>query len=82
MAVARSESRAVIQLLEAFGRPSRDFVMPGLVPGIHVLLDWHMAGGWVYIMTSRREGTLYVGVTAVLPKLLAVIPAPAGARNP
>jgi putative endonuclease len=23
-----------------------------------------MRGGWVYIMTNRRDGTLYVGVTA------------------
>jgi len=23
-----------------------------------------MAGGWVYIMTNRRNGTLYTGVTA------------------
>jgi len=42
--------------------------MPGLVPGIHVLLTSDMAGGWVYIMTNRPDGTLYVGVTAVLPK--------------
>ena len=25
-----------------------------------------MAGGWVYIMTNRRDGTLYVGVTSDL----------------
>jgi len=25
-------------------------------------------GGWVYIMTNRRDGTLYVGVTSELPK--------------
>ncbi len=24
-------------------------------------------GGWVYILTNRRNGTLYVGVTASLP---------------
>jgi putative endonuclease len=24
-------------------------------------------GGWVYIMTNRRHGTLYTGVTANLP---------------
>ena len=23
-----------------------------------------MSGGWVYIMTNKRDGTLYVGVTA------------------
>ena len=27
-----------------------------------------MAGGWVYIMTNRRNGILYVGVTSNLPK--------------
>ena len=27
-----------------------------------------MAGGWVYFMTNERNGTLYVGVTSVLPK--------------
>jgi len=27
-----------------------------------------MAGGWVYLMTNRRDGTLYVGVTSTLPK--------------
>jgi putative endonuclease len=27
-----------------------------------------MAGGWVYFMTNKRDGTLYVGVTSVLPK--------------
>jgi putative endonuclease len=25
-------------------------------------------GGWVYIMTNRRDGTLYVGVTADLAR--------------
>ena len=24
-------------------------------------------GGWIYIMTNRRNGTLYVGVTSDLP---------------
>jgi putative endonuclease len=27
-----------------------------------------MAGGWIYMMTNRRNGTLYVGVTSMLPK--------------
>jgi putative endonuclease len=27
-----------------------------------------MAGGWVYIVTNRPDGTLYVGVTANLPR--------------
>jgi putative endonuclease len=37
--------------------------MPGLVPGIHVFHDAGMAGGYVYILTNRPNGTLYVGVT-------------------
>jgi len=27
-----------------------------------------MSGGWVYIMTNRPNGTLYVGVTSNLPR--------------
>jgi putative endonuclease len=27
-----------------------------------------MQGGWVYIMTNRRDGTLYIGVTSNLPR--------------
>ncbi|MFC1673937.1 GIY-YIG nuclease family protein [Pseudomonadota bacterium] len=27
-----------------------------------------MSGGWVYIMTNRPNGTLYVGVTGNLPR--------------
>jgi len=27
-----------------------------------------MAGGWVYFMTNKRDGILYVCVTSVLPK--------------
>ena len=27
-----------------------------------------MAGGWVYMMTNRPDGILYVGVTADLPR--------------
>jgi putative endonuclease len=27
-----------------------------------------MAGGWVYFMTNRRDGILYVGVTSNLPR--------------
>ena len=42
------------------------FVMPGLVPGIHGLQheDMREGGGWVYIMTNRPNGTLYLGVTS------------------
>ena len=42
------------------------FVMAGLVPAIHVLLICMMSGGFIYIMTNRRNGTLYVGVTSDL----------------
>jgi putative endonuclease len=42
--------------------------MAGLVPAIHVLLTFSMAGGWVYMMTNKRDGVLYVGVTSNLPK--------------
>ena len=44
-------------------------VMPGPrnesggVPGIHGLQHGGMRGGWVYIMTNRPNGTLYLGVT-------------------
>jgi putative endonuclease len=27
-----------------------------------------MLGGWIYLMTNRRDGTLYLGVTGDLPK--------------
>ena len=37
--------------------------MAGLVPAIHVLKDSRMKGGWVYILTNRPNGILYVGVT-------------------
>ena len=37
--------------------------MPGLVPGTHGLQHGRMRGGWVYIMTNRPNGTLYLGVT-------------------
>ena len=30
-----------------------------------------MAGGWVYIMTNKPDGTLYVGVTADLESRIA-----------
>jgi len=37
--------------------------MAGLVPAIHVLQTFCMAGGYVYILTNRPNGILYVGVT-------------------
>ena len=41
-------------------------VMAGLVPAIHVLQYGRMAGGYVYFMTNRPNGILYVGVTSEL----------------
>ena len=32
-------------------------------PGHHVLQNFSMAGGYVYILTNRPNGILYVGVT-------------------
>jgi putative endonuclease len=43
-------------------------VMAGLVPAIHVLFNSLMAGGFLYFMTNRRNGILYVGVTGNLPR--------------
>ena len=40
--------------------------MAGVVPAIHVLQNFHMAGVWVYILTNRPNGILYVGVTSDL----------------
>ena len=37
--------------------------MPGLDPGIQPSAPAPMASYYVYIMASRRNGTLYVGVT-------------------
>ena len=40
--------------------------MPGPVPGIHALLNCGMQGGFVYIVTNKPNGILYVGVTSDL----------------
>jgi putative endonuclease len=37
--------------------------MAGLVPAIHVLHNFRMAGGFIYLLTNRPNGVLYVGVT-------------------
>jgi putative endonuclease len=42
--------------------------MAGLVPAIHAMQDRTMKGGWVYIMTNRANGVLYVGVTSDLSR--------------
>jgi putative endonuclease len=45
-------------------------VMAGPAPAIHVLFtgraDDRCVGGWVYIMSNKLNGTLYVGVTSDL----------------
>jgi putative endonuclease len=40
--------------------------MAGLIPAIHVLQNLHMTDGWIYILTNRPNGILYVGVTSDL----------------
>jgi putative endonuclease len=40
--------------------------MAGLVPAIHVLLNQQMSAAFVYLMTNRRNGILYAGVTTDL----------------
>jgi putative endonuclease len=42
--------------------------MAGLVPAIHAFTLADVKGGWVYIMSNRRNGTLYVGVTSNLSR--------------
>jgi putative endonuclease len=42
--------------------------MAGLVPAIHAFTLAAVKGGWVYIMSNRRNGTLYVGVTSNLSR--------------
>jgi len=42
--------------------------MAGLVPAIHGLHASRMPGGWVYFMSNRPNGALYVGVTSDLVK--------------
>jgi putative endonuclease len=45
-------------------RRFRAVVVAGLVPAIHVLQYLCMAGGgYIYILTNRPNGVLYVGVT-------------------
>ena len=40
--------------------------MAGLVPAIHVLFSSTMAGGYLYILSNKPNGILYVGVTSIL----------------
>jgi putative endonuclease len=44
--------------------------MAGLVPAIHALHHAKMAGGYVYILASKPNGVLYVGVTSDLVRRL------------
>jgi putative endonuclease len=37
--------------------------MAGLVPAIHGYENSRMAGGYIYILTKRPNGTLYLGGT-------------------
>ena len=39
-----------------------------LVAGVDVGHDRDVAGGWVYIVTNRANGTLYIGVTSDLAR--------------
>jgi putative endonuclease len=42
--------------------------MAGLVPAIHALFTWQMPSGFLYIMSNRKDGVLYVGVTSDLAR--------------
>jgi putative endonuclease len=49
--------------------------LAGLDPAIHVFIartrlfaESNVMGGWVYILTNRRNGTLYVGSTVNLAR--------------
>src|SRR5579864_1839509 len=52
------------------------FVMAGLDPAISIAVATHQSasqarpimGGWVYFMTNRRDGVLYLGVTSDLAR--------------
>jgi putative endonuclease len=50
--------------LFAFPKPS----WPDLFRPSTPCFNLKMAGGWVYFMTNRRNGVLYVGVTSNLPR--------------
>jgi putative endonuclease len=57
-------------------RKTHFFVMAGLDPAISAAVavasnqgnNDRMSGGWVYIVTNRTDGTLYVGVTSDLAR--------------
>jgi len=41
--------------------------MAGLVPVIDVFFNAKTKGGWFYLITNRRNGILYAGVTGTCP---------------
>ena len=63
---------SVVNILDAPDKPGHDdlvcvvypHVMPRFMRGNHLSQNGTMKGGWVYIMTNKRHGTLYVGVTS------------------
>ena len=42
--------------------------MAGLVPAIHAAQHCVMMGDWIYIVTNRANGVLYLGVTSDLSR--------------
>ncbi len=48
--------------------PALDSSLPGLPFPAPDGTRGGMQGGWVYIMTNRPDGTLYIGVTSNLPR--------------
>jgi putative endonuclease len=43
-------------------------VTPGLDPGVHSVTPPRVRAFYVYILASRKDGTLYTGVTSNLPR--------------
>jgi len=68
-----AENRQVIETSsasrqKAFGYFALSSRHGRLVPAIHVLQNISMRQGYVYFLTNRPNGTLYVGVTSNLAK--------------
>jgi putative endonuclease len=54
--------------------------MAGLVPAIHDLHNRDMRRGYVYFLTNRPNGILYVGVTNdLVRRIMNIAPAPSTA---
>jgi putative endonuclease len=47
-------------------RPKDGIASLAYVPAIHVLFPMSMRGGWVYILSNKPNGILYVGGTSDL----------------